>query len=392
MTADQLRDSAQQLQAQNTRRPMQQFLTAAALYLLWAGLVWLSQALGTLELPGEIAALLMTGIASTIGLFFGIARASESLQPPPSVLAAMQCLLGLFWASLFACYAEGSGILTMGMFITTTLYALFQVSRRNFLRLLLLAALAYSSVVLLRYLPPASHDAWQADLLQLATGLGVMGWLALFAGHIHDLRQLLQERNQRLLDNMQKVARVAERDHLTKSFNRHYIMETLAREKGRSDRSNQPFSICIFDLDHFKAMNDEYGHLIGDRVLKGFAKRVRAELRAMDAVNRSEYRRSFGRFGGEEFIAILPLTGARGAFRCADRIRSAIAARPFDDVYRVTVSVGVATYRRGETVPELLTRADEALYRAKAEGRNRVIAADREERYRATVMDLRDAR
>jgi len=392
MTADQLRDSAQQLASQHARRPMQQFLTAAALYLLWLGLAWLSHRLGQLRLPPEVTALLLTGVASTIGLFFGIARAGENLQPPASVVAALQCLLGLVWASLFGYYAEQSTILTMGMFVTATLYALFQVSRRMFLRLLLLAAVACATVTVLRHLPPASRGNWQADLLQLATTLGLMGWLALFAGHIHDLRQQLQERNQRLLENMQKVARVAERDHLTKSFNRHYIMETLAREKGRSDRSNQPFSICIFDIDHFKAMNDEYGHLAGDRVLKGFAKRVRAELRAMDAVNRNDHRRSFGRFGGEEFIAILPLTGAGGALRCAERIRAAIAARPFDDVYRVTVSVGVATYRRGETVPELLTRADDALYRAKAEGRNRVVAADREERHSATVMDLRDVR
>ena len=149
-------------------------------------------------------------------------------------------------------------------------------------------------------------------------------------------------------------------------------MDSLAREKGRADRSNVPVSVCIFDLDHFKHLNDEHGHLVGDRVLKSFAKRVRGELRGMDTANPSDHRRSFGRFGGEEFIAILPSTALAGAAACAERIRAAIADRPFDDLYRVTTSVGVAEYRRGETVPELLARADDALYKAKAEGRNRV--------------------
>jgi diguanylate cyclase (GGDEF)-like protein len=166
-------------------------------------------------------------------------------------------------------------------------------------------------------------------------------------------------------------------------------MDSLAREKGRADRSNTPVSVCIFDLDHFKALNDKHGHLVGDRVLKRFAKRVRGELRAMDLANPSEHRRSFGRFGGEEFIAILPSTTLTGAGACGERIRAAVADRPFDDVYQVTVSAGVAQYQRGETVPQLLARADEALYRAKAEGRNRVELDGKPEPCSAEVHTLR---
>ncbi|MDJ0927016.1 MAG: GGDEF domain-containing protein [Gammaproteobacteria bacterium] len=392
MTAEQLRDASAELNPESAHKPMQQFLMAGVLYLLWIGLAWLSQGLGQLTLDPSSTAFMLTGIAATLGLFFGIARAEPVHQPPAAVVAGTQCLLGLVWATLFTYYVAESSELALGMYITANLFALFQVSRRTFLRLVMIGALAYAAVVCMREIPPASRGTLGADVLQLVIYLGVMGWLALFAGHIHDLRQQLHERNAQLRENIRKVARVAERDHLTKSFNRHYIMETLSREKGRADRSNNGFSICIFDLDHFKALNDEYGHLIGDRILKGFAKRVRAELRAMDAINPSDYRRSFGRFGGEEFIAILPNTGSAGAERCAERIRQAISNRPFDDIYRVTVSVGVASYRRGETVPELLTRADEALYRAKAEGRNRVVTADATEQFDATILDLRDVR
>jgi diguanylate cyclase (GGDEF)-like protein len=167
-------------------------------------------------------------------------------------------------------------------------------------------------------------------------------------------------------------------------------MDSLAREKGRTDRSNNPFSICIFDLDHFKLLNDDYGHLAGDRILRGFAKRVRGELRTMDAVNRSEHRRSFGRFGGEEFIAILPATNLEGGARAAERIRKSVHDRVFDDAYKVTVSVGVAEYKRGETVSQLLKRADQALYQAKDNGRDRVCVSElkKSRAKKARVMDL----
>ena len=169
-------------------------------------------------------------------------------------------------------------------------------------------------------------------------------------------------------------------------------MDTLSREKGRADRTGTPVSVCILDLDHFKALNDTHGHLIGDRVLKQFAKRARAELRTMDAVQPCGHRRSLGRFGGEEFVAILPGTALASAGVCADRMRASIADEPFDGLYRVTVSVGVAEYQRGETVHDWLARADDALYRAKAEGRDRVVLSGKPASLEAKVYELRPAR
>ena len=392
MTADQLSRSADSLQPEFARNPTQRFAMALGLYLLWTGLVWLSQLLGQLSLDPQAATLLLAGIAATNALFFGLARAARQHQPPPGAMVAVQCLVGLAWTSAFNWFSSGAAPLALGMYLTTVLYALFQVGQRTFIRLALLAVLAYAGVVLGKSLSgPGAVTHWP-DALNLAVFIGCIGWLLVFGHHLHQMRHQLHLRNAELQEMVQKVSRVAERDHLTKSFNRHYIMETLAREKGRADRSNNPVSVCIFDLDHFKAINDEFGHLIGDRILKGFAKRVRAELRTMDAVNPTDYRRSFGRFGGEEFIVILPCTSLNGAQRCAERIRKAIADRAFDDVYRVTVSAGVAEYRRGETVPELLARADEALYRAKAEGRNRVLVSGSQLRRNARIMDLRQAR
>ncbi|MBW7931919.1 MAG: GGDEF domain-containing protein, partial [Gammaproteobacteria bacterium] len=140
----------------------------------------------------------------------------------------------------------------------------------------------------------------------------------------------------------------------------------------RADRTGRPFSICLFDLDRFKSLNDSHGHLVGDRVLTVFASRARRALRAMDAINPTRFRRALGRLGGEEFLAILPDTDIGGGLRCAERVREAVASQPVADDLQITVSAGVAEYRPGETIPELLTRADQAMYAAKRSGRNRV--------------------
>jgi diguanylate cyclase (GGDEF)-like protein len=391
MTAQQLSRTAEELQPEFARNPMQRFAMAFGLYVLWTGLVWLGVRLGRIDLPAGAATLLLCGVAATNALFGVLARAASRHQPPPGPMVAVQCLMGLAWVTAFTALRSGGAEFSLGMYVTAVLYALFQVGQLTFIRLMLMAALGYAAAVLgrLQWLP--GEPVFGAEVLNLVVFLGVASWLLVFAHHLHALRSQLHDRNAELQEMVLKVSRVAERDHLTKSFNRHYIMETLAREKGRADRSNNPVSIVILDLDHFKAINDDHGHLVGDRILRGVAKRVRAELRSMDAINRSDYRRSLGRFGGEEFIVILPGTGLRGAAHCAERIRAAIASRPFDESYRVTISVGVAEYRRGETVPELLTRADEALYRAKSEGRNRVIVNGDLSMMRAEVLDLRPA-
>src|SRR5258706_9214018 len=146
-------------------------------------------------------------------------------------------------------------------------------------------------------------------------------------------------------------------------------MDSLGRERARAERLATPFSVCLIDIDHFKAINDGFGHAAGDAVLKHFAALVPQELRAIDV---------YGRFGGEEFLVILPDTAREGAVACAERVRARAAAAAFPGLpseNHVTVTVGVATYAKGEEVSALLARADAALYQGKARGRNSVIAA-----------------
>ena len=150
-------------------------------------------------------------------------------------------------------------------------------------------------------------------------------------------------------------------------------MKLLTKEKARSDRTQTAFSVAIIDLDYFKRVNDTYGHFVGDDVLKQVVALIQAHIRGSDCL---------ARFGGEEFAWVYTLTRMEDAHQSADRIRKELSATPIacgDLSIYISISVGLAEYRQGETVADLLRRADQALYIAKSGGRDRVIANCREQ-------------
>ena len=159
-------------------------------------------------------------------------------------------------------------------------------------------------------------------------------------------------------------------DPLTGLYNRRYMMDQLSQFLQRTAHGDGPVSVIGLDIDHFKAVNDTYGHEAGDLVLKEFARRLKQSVRPKDVVCRP---------GGEEFLVVMPETPAELAIKVAERVRVCVAGEPFsvadagDPGISVTVSAGVATDMDGLGTPdEVLRRADEALYRAKNTGRNRV--------------------
>jgi two-component system cell cycle response regulator len=168
----------------------------------------------------------------------------------------------------------------------------------------------------------------------------------------------------------QRLEILARTDPLTQTHNRRALMERLTSELERARRYGLTLSLLMVDLDHFKLVNDTYGHPVGDEALRITARVLQREARTVDLVSR---------YGGEEFVVMLPETGEEGAVAVAERIRIRIAEQAIlpgesYDKARVTVSIGVAAVpsERVTTPEDLLSLADEALYRAKAEGRNRV--------------------
>jgi diguanylate cyclase (GGDEF)-like protein len=152
-------------------------------------------------------------------------------------------------------------------------------------------------------------------------------------------------------------------DRLTGAWNRTHLEQTIGVEISRAARSSQPVTLVLLDIDHFKRVNDTYGHLAGDELLRALVRRLRERIRASD---------SLFRWGGEEFVILATGVGFRGGAVLAESLREAIAAQPFAPVGAITASLGVAEYLRGESAEEWFERTDRALYAAKSGGRNRI--------------------
>lgn len=167
-----------------------------------------------------------------------------------------------------------------------------------------------------------------------------------------------------------RLRKLSDADPLTGIYNRRKVMEELEKEINRSRRYGHPLSILMLDIDHFKGINDRFGHTAGDAVLTGFTETVAARLRPTDV---------FGRWGGEEFLIILSETDLQGAYRLAERIRESVEGHTYLPELRVTASIGVAAMGGELTCKDdLVNAADEALYCAKENGRNRVSGSCRE--------------
>jgi two-component system cell cycle response regulator len=173
-----------------------------------------------------------------------------------------------------------------------------------------------------------------------------------------------------LRDNLDHSLELAVTDQLTGLHNRRYMQGRLDALGKRAAAGGEPVALLVIDIDHFKKINDSFGHPVGDEVLREFAVRLASNVRAIDLPVR---------FGGEEFVVVMPDTRLEDAHRIAERIRLHVAGSPFrvlggEELLSVTISIGVAASLEGDTPQALLRRADAAMYEAKAQGRNRVIA------------------
>jgi diguanylate cyclase (GGDEF)-like protein len=175
---------------------------------------------------------------------------------------------------------------------------------------------------------------------------------------------VLADNRIRMQELTQDLGSKASTDALTGLHNRLSFDQTLASEMVRSERYGTPLSLILCDIDHFKRVNDTFGHLAGDKVLVQLARFVPNLIRKTDF---------FARWGGEEFIILAPGSGGPMAFQAAEKLRDAISQVIFEDVGTVTCSFGVAQWARGESAAEFIVRADEGLYQAKANGRNQVV-------------------
>jgi diguanylate cyclase (GGDEF)-like protein len=188
-------------------------------------------------------------------------------------------------------------------------------------------------------------------------------------GEVTALRAAFARRRDRLGEAMEQLAELAMRDELTGLYNRRYIMDVLAQQSALATRENVGFTLLYCDLDHFKKINDRFGHKAGDRVLCEFGRLASGVVRSVDYV---------ARIGGEEFLLVLVGADKSEAIAVAERLGERtrhLTVAPGELDFLLTVSTGIAGFRPGERVEDVIQRADLALYRAKSGGRDQIIVA-----------------
>jgi diguanylate cyclase (GGDEF)-like protein len=273
---------------------------------------------------------------------------------------AQQAMVSMAIMLAFAYVAPEAGVVFLCSLFMVFNFTALRLTPRQTTTVWAAMAIGVAGLFLLTDLPISMpHDT---PMERFATAL-VFG---LFAS---STRQSLYRKSLQLKEACNRIEEMAELDELTGSFNRRCVMRLLDDEMHRSRGAETPCAVALIDLDWFKRINDEFGHATGDEVLRTFAITVFANIRGVD---------KFGRYGGEEFLLMLPDMSGDGAARVLDRLRAIVADLDWSAIspgMQVTISAGVTDIQPNETSETLLARADRALYSAKAQGRNRIAIA-----------------
>ncbi|MEO6365187.1 MAG: diguanylate cyclase [Luteimonas sp.] len=234
-----------------------------------------------------------------------------------------------------------------------------------------LATLAASMVAL--HVSRAGLDGWsltdrelRVDATNLLMSIILLPALSLVAARLSALRSRLRSQREALGAALEEVQRLATHDELTGLANRRHVQERLEQERHRYMRTKHPFSIAVIDIDNFKSVNDRLGHAGGDEVLKTFAANAAKTLRTCDLL---------ARWGGEEFLVVLPNTSGQQAQATLQRVLELMRSLPHGAGAPLTFSAGVTEYLAGERLADTISRADREMYRAKEAGRDRVLRA-----------------
>ncbi|HEX6138161.1 MAG TPA: GGDEF domain-containing protein [Casimicrobiaceae bacterium] len=339
---------------------LRRFLLASAFSVLY--LVVLAAFYTQHRVDGRTLLEVLALVAAFIVAFFCLFRLGLNLRFADASLTGWQLLAAVFTMLYVVYRAPDTRLAFSAFFFVALMFGMLRHGGAHLAALGAISLLAFAVVVWIRYMRDGDADALRLDMLQFAVMAVTFPWLLFIGGHVKRLRHGLTAASIKLEDIEEK----ARRDDLTGVYNRRALIVAMEEAKERADTSGEPLSLCVIDLDFFKRYNDEFSHLTGDEVLRAFAQAVQQGLRTTDI---------FGRYGGEEFVQILRHTALAGAVADAERLRERVSAVELPlshPLGPMTVSIGVAQYRPGEAIVQTFARADEALYRAKRRGRNRV--------------------
>ena len=334
------------------------------LYVICAVLMLVQVRIGTADHDSAMR-LIDVGIAG-IAAFAVLVRASPMLGLGATHLAVPQSLFAI--ACNIAAYAV-TGPLRGGwlMFLLVVMVFCTFALRPRHAMLLCACALAMlgATMLWLTSVDPAGHPP-VVEAMHYAFAACSLVAVTVVTGELSKLRSRLKRQKEDLLGAMTTIRKLATLDELTSLANRRHMNEVLVEQERRHDAAGQPTCIALIDLDFFKSVNDRFGHAAGDAVLRAFSNAARSGLRSQDVL---------ARWGGEEFLLLLPGTPLEQAILAVERMAERVAVVPVAQAcsdLRITFSAGLAQRMNGEPFAETITRADKALYNAKSTGRNRI--------------------
>ena len=348
------------------------FLAVVASLLVLAFLAF-SHAGGYMEATGFFWC--TAGIFTLFVVFYALIRSGLNLKFRDPSLTGAQMVSAFVVIHIGAFYttSEARGNL-LPILLMIFYFGIYRLDTRAMMQLSVINLAFYGAMIgALHLFRPQTLDL-ALELMRMGILAVVSMWFGMVGGHVTKLRRELATRKD-------AIEALLERDDLTGAGNRRFLTHMLEQEKSRAGRSGSVFCVAMLDLDYFKRVNDTYGHMAGDKVLKVFAHIAQQELRKIDY---------FGRYGGEEFMLIMSDTRIDGARVKAERLRHILESTRFADIDRAltqTVSIGIAEYRDGETINQIQLRADKAMYKAKSKGRNR-IEIDTGDAFDATIENI----
>ena len=311
---------------------------------------------------------LMTYIWVGMGTFYLLVRTDWSSRLGNPGMDLPQCLyatVAILWAYMIAGEVRSSVLMLVALVLV---FGMFSLKAREvvILGIFTVASLGVIMTIMTRQNP---HIDARLEFIRFVLAGSTLPAVSGVAYYVSQMRARLIEQKAELAHAFALLQEVASRDELTSLVNRRHMQQRIEEEAALQLRTHEPFCLALIDLDHFKRVNDQHGHAMGDLVLKEFAQAALEVLRQTDVL---------ARWGGEEFVVLLPNTPLEQAHQLAERMRESVAysAQLYasDDAVRVTISIGVAATATGQptTLDLLVQAADRALFDAKRAGRNQV--------------------
>src|SRR2546423_7757942 len=354
--------------AQRSSRRRPTYIAQAVSYLISTAILALYSYAGTITIAVAVAYLICGFTATATGLYLSEINFNDRVKDHYLSVAQSIASMTIQFGAIYLAPEVGFYFMFI-LFIVLSFGALLMNARETAI------VWTYSTIGLTALLLMSDKaiampmNTWTERALVLACAITALGRCASTGLYGSSMREALYKRGNELKAAHARIEELAQLDELTGLLNRRYIMRSLNEEIDRAQRTCAACSIAIIDLDFFKRINDQFGHPVGDEVLRTFAITLFANLRTTDKV---------GRYGGEEFLMILPGTAKDEAVRTLDRLRSIASGMDWaaiSTVMNVTMSAGISEVRQDDSAADILARADAALYNAKDAGRNRVIAA-----------------